>query len=378
MQHRNRSARALAAALLAAALLGPLDAAARGGTHGNAVSTWDASSSTIVLGFQNGFLTPGGGHLRIASYHVNFSSTSGRLSSQFGLQYLNYAEDEDAGSTNGIGGSVIAMLAFPAVGRYENGLPKVSFNLFFGAAPAALINGQINYVTIPLLLGIGLPMSPVRQLSIVPWVEFAPGLNLDTRIKPFEGEIAIDETDPTQVGISQDDVEKILADSVEMELGFAAKLRGGLTFVVHLGDRVDLQVNGFVTRVGTFSDSVVAIFVGGGLVIAWDKPVPAVLPPERRLEHETCSAVETRFRQCPAYDHLLKAAGTPAEPDPGAATSGEPAAPGPEPAPAPAVPAKATAEPPAPAPAPAAPTTAPAEPPAPAPAPAPEPPAPTP
>jgi hypothetical protein len=363
MKLGNRSACAIAFALSAAALLGPLDALARGGTHGTSVSTWDTSASTIVLGFQNAFVTPGGGHLRIASYHVNFSSTSGRLSSQFGLHYLNYAETDKDDSTNGIGGTVLAQFAIPATARYENGLPKVSFNFFFGATPAALINGQINYVTIPLVLGIGLPLSPVKQISIVPWVEFAPSLNLDTKIKPFEGTVDIGTAaDPSQVSITEDDVAKILADSVEMELSFAAKLRGGLTFVVHLGDRVDLQLNGFVTRIGTFSDSKIAIFVGGGLVIAWDKPVPAVLPPERRLENETCGSVETRYKQCPGYNQLLKAASTPQEPSAQAAPTAEPTT-----APAPTTEPVAPAAAPTPAPEPVAPTTQPTPPPAPTP-----------
>jgi len=204
---RIRAAAALAGlAIAAAAILAPAGAAAKGGTHGTAVSTWDASASTVAFAFQNGFLTPHGGHLRIASYHVNFSSTTGRLSSQFGVQYLNYAASEQSGSTNGIGGSVIAQWAVPALGRYDNGLPKVSFNFFFGAAPAALINGQYNYVTIPLVLGLGLPMSPVRHLSIVPWVEFAPSLNLDTKIKKYSGALddyTYDPDDPGQVELTK-------------------------------------------------------------------------------------------------------------------------------------------------------------------------------
>jgi hypothetical protein len=339
------------AAIASAALLMPSFAAAKGGTHGLSVSTWDSSASTIVFGFQNGFLTPGGGHLRDASYHVNFSSTSGKLSSQFGLHYLNYAEESGQTSSNGIGGSVLAMLAIPAMPRYDNGLPTVSFNVFFGASPAALISGQRNYITIPLVLGMGLPWSPVRHISIVPWVEFAPSLNLDTKIKPFDGELAIDTSDPEHVGITENDVEKILSDSVEMELSFAAKMRGGLTFVVHLGNRVDLQLNGVVTRIGTIADNKVAVFVGGGLAIAWDDPVPAVLPPEKRLENESCQAVETRFQQCPAYHRLLDAAQPPeAKPD---ETAPAPATPTPAPAPATPTPAPAPATPtPAPAPTP--------------------------
>jgi hypothetical protein len=196
---------------------------------------------------------------------------------------------------------VLAQWAFPMTDRFENGLPKASFNVFFGAAPAALINGQYNFVTIPLVLGIGIPLSPVKYISIVPWVEFAPSLNLDTRVKPFEGTLTgytVDPENPEQVNLSQDDVEKILTDSVEMELSFAAKLRGGLTFVVHMGDRADLQITGAVTRVGTGDSAKTAIFVGGGLAIAWDRPVPAVLPVERRLENESCEAIGARYDVC--------------------------------------------------------------------------------
>lgn len=328
---------AAALAIVALALSAPREAEAKGGTHATAVSTWDTSASSVVAAFQNGFMTPDGGHLRIASYHVNFSSTSGKLSSQFGLQYLNYAETSDTDSSNGIGGTVLAQWAIPMTDRFENGLPKASFNIFFGAAPAALINGQYNFVTIPLVLGIGIPLSPVKYISIVPWVEFAPSLNLDTRVKPFEGALTgytVDPENPEQVNLSQDDVEKILTDSVEMELSFAAKLRGGLTFVVHMGDRADLQITGAVTRVGTGDSAKTAIFVGGGLAFAWDRPVPAVLPVERRLENESCEAIGARYDVCYGPP---KPEETPA-PDPTAVETGaqspEPAQPEPTPPPA--------------------------------------------
>jgi hypothetical protein len=350
---RNRRALALALALAALALLLPGVAAARGGTHGLAVSTWDSSASSIVFAFQNGFLTPDGGHLRDLSYHVNFSSTSGRLSSQFGLHYLNYAANEDESSANGVGGSVIAMWAIPAGARFENGLPKFSFNAFFGAAPAVLIAGRLNYVTIPLNLGVGLPFSPVRHVSIVPWFELAPSFNLDTRIKAFSGSLtdfAEDPENPDEINLSEDDVNQILTDSVEMEKSFAFKVRGGLTLVFHLGDRVDLQLNAIFTRVGAYrKENPFAVFVGGGLAIAWDRPVPAVLPVERRLENESCEAIGARYDQCfgPSGE---AAAADGAAPAPATAIDGTIIVQPPPPAPAPP-----PAEPESPAPAPAAP-----------------------
>jgi hypothetical protein len=362
---RNRSALTLAAlALAVVAVARPEVAAAKGGTHGVAVSTWDTSASTIVFGFQNGFITPGGGHLRDASYHVNFSSTSGKLSSQFGLHYLNYAPTDKDDSANGVGGSVLAMWAIPAGSRFANGLPKFSFNIFFGASPAVLISGNQNFVTIPLNLGVGLPFSPVKYVSIVPWIELAPSLNLDTKIKEFSGSLAdyVDPANPDQIDLSQDDVSKILADSVEMETTFAFKVRGGLSLVFHLGDRVDLNLNGAVNRVGAMGkDNKTAIFVGGGLVIAWDHPVPAVLPVERRLENESCDAIGARYDQCfgSADGAAASTTETPVDAAPGTTTAidGTIIVP-PAPAPATGTPTEPTAAP-APAPAPATETTAP-------------------
>jgi hypothetical protein len=358
----SRFAFVLAVVVIAmVAVVRPGDVLAKGGTHGIAVSTWDASASSIVFAFQNGFLTNKGGHLRDASYHVNFSSTSGRLSSQFGLHYLNYAQTDADASANGVGGSVVAMWAIPAGARFENGLPKFSFNVFFGASPAVLFSGRKNYVTIPLNLGIGLPFSPVKYVSLVPWVELAPSFNLDTKIKPFSGALAdygVDPDNPDQINLSQDDVNKILTDSVEMERSFAFKARGGLTVAVHLGDRVDLQLNGIVTRVGTMNkDNSFAVFVGGGLAIAWDHPVAAVLPVEKRLENESCEAIGARYDQCfgPPPDGAAQGSTPPADAAaPGATTAVDGTIVPPAPAPATETPAPAPAPTePAPAPAPA-------------------------
>lgn len=296
----------LALGLLAASILSllALDGRALPGTHGASVSTWDLSASTIVFAFRNGFML-NGGHLRIASYNANFSSTSGRISAQFGLHYLNFAPDEDTDSSHGISGTAVGVLALPVSTRYDNGLAKVAFNLYLGGAPAALIGGVKNYMTIPIVAGVGLAWSPLRQLSIIPWGELAPSLNVDTVIKEYSGDLDATDgsgsTDPEQaVTLDQKQVEDVMAQSVETEVSGAFRLRAGLTFAIHLGDRVDLQVAGAVGNVGEKFGGPVAIFVGGGLVIAWDDPVPGVLPVEKRLENISCVDIEARAAQCVA------------------------------------------------------------------------------
>jgi hypothetical protein len=294
------------------------------GTHGISVSNWDLSASSIVFAFRNGFML-NGGHLRIASYNANFSSTSGRISAQFGLHYLNFSPDKDAESSHGISGTAVGVLALPVTKRYDNGLAKVAFNLYLGGAPAALIGGVKNYMTIPVVAGVGLAWSPLRQLSIIPWGELAPSLNVDTVIKEYSGDLGDGGSDPEQsVTLEQAQVEDVVAESVETEVSGAFRVRAGLTFAIHIGDRVDLQVVGAVANVGEKFNGPVAIFVGGGLAIAWDDPVPGVLPVEKRLENISCVDIEARAAQCVADDDEVETPPTDAEPeDPAAGTADE-------------------------------------------------------
>ncbi len=184
---------------LACAALGVLLAAgparALPGTHGPAVSTWDTTQSTVVFAFHNGFLLPQG-YLRMAGYNANFTSTTGRLSAQFGMHYVGYQGSEDGDrAVHGISGTAVALYGIPVAGRHDNGLARAAFSFYFGGAPAALFNDGRSYVTIPLTLGLGLPFSPIRHLSIVPWIELAPSINIDTEFRDVEGVLNQDDLD---------------------------------------------------------------------------------------------------------------------------------------------------------------------------------------
>ncbi|MCP4603834.1 MAG: hypothetical protein GY847_25500 [Proteobacteria bacterium] len=300
-------------AIAVVAFFGVREARALKGTHAIAASTWDTTVSTIVFAYYNGFLLKGkygNGHFRAVNYNANFTSTSGRLSSQFGLNYMNYKAHEQADSAHGLSGSAVAMLGFPLTSRFPNGLPKVALNFYFGAVPSALISGQYNYLTIPFTFGFGVQLSPIKYLSIIPWGELGLSVNLDTVIKPYNEErIDTDEEiDPAQLDLDEYQVEDILAKSVSLDVGFGATGRGGLTIAVHLGNRVDLQINTILSKLGTNESDTekFAVFIGGGLVIAWDDPVPSVLQPEKRLEQEDCESVENRFKSCPGYKNCQK------------------------------------------------------------------------
>jgi len=293
---------------LAALLLRTGEAGAFPGTHGPAVSSWDTTLSTVMFSFHGGFFD--GGHLHIASYSSNFTSTTGRLSAQFGLHYLNYEPDAETGLAHGIGATAMAVYGIPVAARYDNGLPKAAFTFFLGGAPSAILGNHNNYITFAVPLGIGLPLSPSRHFSVVPWFEVAPSFNVDTKTVPYTAtEEQLNEWIDPETGelhLTKRDVSGVLDNAVQTELAFAARLRGGLSLVFHLGDRVDLYLDGTVTHTGREFNGPVLAFVGGALAFAWDDPPPAVLPPEKRLEREQCREIYDRFVECPFYPKLVK------------------------------------------------------------------------
>ncbi len=305
------------------------DSVALPGTHGPAVSTWDTTLSTVMFAFHGGLFD--GGHLHMGSYVSNFTSTTGKLSAQFGLHYLNYQGDPDSDIIHGLGATAMAVYGIPVGDRYDNGLPKAAFTFFLGGAPSALLSNQNNLFTFAIPIGIGLPFSPSKYISLVPWVEVAPSFNVDTKILPFDAtQEEIDGwVDPTtgDMNLTEEQVAEILAGSVKTEMSFAARLRGGLSMVFHLGNKVDLQLNGTVSHIGSEFNGPVSVFFGGGLVFAWDDPPPTVLPPKEEPvpretkgqtpvdpatipepTRETCKEIYDRFTRCPFYPKLIKKA----------------------------------------------------------------------
>jgi hypothetical protein len=345
----------MAAALGATLVAG--HAAATAGTHAPAVSTYDTRASSVVFGYRHGFSSAGS--FNTFSYNANFTSTSGRLSAQFGIHYVNFKQAEADSRAHGVAGSGVAVLEFPVAGRYDDGVPKAAFALHLGGVPTAYISGERNFLTVPFVLGFGLPISPSRYLTFTPWYELAFSANVDTIVRP-EG-VSIDTTDPSVVTIDptthmatlkQEAVQSALAKGVTIDVGVSVPMRFGLEAAFHLGKTADINLYGmFSTLGGAFSGDSVKT-VGAALLFRWDDIVPAVLPKPVVVEHESCEATEQRFRACPSSRFWL----TPEQR--GQAPNAAPA-PAPEPAPAPpaasppppASPPPATSPPPAAAPA---------------------------
>src|SRR6187551_2203622 len=109
MRFRASSCLGLVAAAFSTALAG--HAAATAGTHAPAVSTYDTRASSVVFGYRHGFSDAGS--FNTFSYNANFTSTSGRLSAQFGIHYVNFKEAEADTRAHGVAGSGVAVLEFP-------------------------------------------------------------------------------------------------------------------------------------------------------------------------------------------------------------------------------------------------------------------------
>jgi hypothetical protein len=275
-------------------------AGATAGTHAPAVSTYDTRASSVVFAYRHGFSSAGS--FNTFSYNANFTSTTGRLSAQFGIHYVNFKQtDADAGA-HGIAGSGVAVLEFPT-SRYDNGVPKTAFALHLGGVPTAYISGERNFLTLPFVLGFGFPLSPARMLTFTPWYELAFSANVDTVVKP-EG-VTIDasmvEVDPKtgMASLKPGAVQSALSKGVTIDVGVSVPMRVGLEAAVHLGKSADLNLYGmFSTLGGAFSGEAVKT-VGASLVVRWDDIVPAVLPKSEIETQESCEATERRFRACP-------------------------------------------------------------------------------
>lgn len=341
---------------------------ARPGTHPVVVSTWDARASSVLLQYRHGFLS--GGSLDAINYNANFSSTSGKLSAQFGFHYQNLVE-RDESALHGLTGSGTAVFNIPLTRRFDNGLALVALGLYVGSAPTILISGSRNFLSVPFLFGVGVPVTPVKALSITPWFELSPGVNLDTAINSFEfvPEDLTDFIDPVtgEVNLTEDDVQRVVTDAVELETSVTAGARAGLDLALHVSDSFDISANATISSLGSAFKGTTVTYLGGGFTWRWDHIVPAVLPADRRLLHEDCADIEARYKLCPKRQPI---APTPAPLD-------HPPLPPLPPSPPPASTAPAPALSPAPEPPTPAPTSPPPLTPAPDPAPAPATPSPT-
>ena len=111
-----------------------------------AISTFDTRASSVVLALRPGFLD--GGHLHTASYNANFSATTGNLSAQFGLHYLNLREREGEPVLHGAAGSAVALFSLPTGERFDNGIPGSAVAFYLGSLPTAFFGGPRNHMTI--------------------------------------------------------------------------------------------------------------------------------------------------------------------------------------------------------------------------------------
>jgi hypothetical protein len=359
------AARLVCSALFGSGVLFTGQVRAEPGTHAPAISTWDTRASTLEFGYRQGFLS--GGHFDILSYNANFSATTGNLSSQFGVHYLNVRPAENVKVLHGLSATAIALFSIPVSDRYQNGVPKGAVGIYFGVAPSALVNGRASYVSIPFLLGVGAPWSPSKGVTIAPWVEVSPGVNVDTKIRNTTLDASDITGTPTgnSVTLTDAQINHILDKTVDFHASVTASMRAGLDLEFKLSDSVAFDVSGMLGTLGTAFQGTLVSWVGAGLVFRWDAVVPAVLPADQRLLREDCASIEQRYNACQAAHYAT-------EPRPPVLYSQQPAviAPAPRPPQTPSVTAPPPASPVQPYPAPPSPPPAVPAPPPPAPDPA--------
>lgn len=260
----------------------------------------------MVVAYRHG--SSSGGPINAFSYNANFTNTTGRLSAQFGLHYVNFSPKINNETAHGVGASGVALFVFPVAGRWLDGVPKAALSFYVGSVPTIYISGERNYLTVPLTLGLGVLLSPHRVITFTPWFEMAPSANLDTIFKPAN--ITSDCTsNPSNcvtinpdgsVSLREGAIEAAVKNGVTIDTSFSVPMRAGLDTSLHLGETADLNLYASLGSLGGGFGGATMGFLGGGLTFRWDDIVPAVLPVERRLEHEDCDAIESRFRSCPS------------------------------------------------------------------------------
>lgn len=280
MRSRAKAWLGLGVALATCALGRP--AAATAGTHAPAVSTYDSRASSVVFAYRHGFSQAGS--FNTFSYNANFTSTTGRLSAQFGLHYVNFRQAGAESRAHGMGGSGVAVLVLPVTSRYDDGVPKAAFAMHFGGVPTAYISGERNFLTLPLVLGFGFPLSPARFLTFTPWYELALSANLDTIVRP-EG-VTIDvnavKIENGKATLPRSAVQDALSKGVTIDVGVSVPMRAGLEAALHLGKTVDLNLYGMFSTLGAVFTGTSVKTVGASLVVRWDDIVPTVLPKEQQ------------------------------------------------------------------------------------------------
>ncbi len=285
-------------------LISPNVAFATPGTHPALMSTSDTRGSSVILAYRQavGPLTG-----RFLSYNANFSSTGGILSAQFGAHVLQLQESRDTNTLYGAAATGAAVWSIPVTQRFDNGVPKVGLIVYAGGAPTAAVSGKRNFLNVPIGIGLGSALSPASWITITPWFEAAPGLDLDTTIvepdlsqyAPSNADLQDLLNDREAVILSEEELNQIISDSVKVDVAFEMAMRAGLDVTLRMSESWSFNVNSYLTTLGSTFGGQTFVYAGAGLVFHWDDIVPAVLPASRRLEKESCEAIEARFRMCP-------------------------------------------------------------------------------
>ncbi len=302
----------------------PRQAFATPGAHPPLMSTSDTRGSTVILAYRQAFGPLTG---RVFSYNANFSSTGGILSAQFGAHVLQLQETADTGTLIGAAATGAAIWSIPLTQRFDNGVPKAALMVYAGGAPNAAVSGKRNFLNVPIGIGLGTALSPASWITFTPWFEAAPGLDLDTtivepdlsRFAPNNGDIQELINGQEAVLLSEEDIKQVISDSVKVDLAFEMAMRAGLDITLRMSESWSFNVNSYLTSLGATFGGQKFVFAGAGLMFHWDDIVPAVLPPSRRLERESCEDIEARFRMCPAGKVLSAPPPPPAEQCPAAA-----------------------------------------------------------
>jgi hypothetical protein len=269
------------------------------------MSTSDTRASSVILAYRQSLGSLTG---RVFSYNANFTSTGGILSAQFGAHVLQLQESSDANTLFGAAATGAAIWSIPLTRRFDNGVPQAALILYAGGAPNAAVSGKRNFLNVPIGIGVGTALSPAPWISFTPWFEAAPGLDLDTTIvepdlsqyAPNNGDIQELINGQEAVLFSEDDIKQVIADSIKVDLAFEMAMRAGLDITLRMSESWSFNLNSYLTSLGASFGGQKFVFAGAGLMFHWDDIVPAVLPPSRRLERESCEDIESRFRMCPA------------------------------------------------------------------------------
>lgn len=297
-------------------MFAPGIAIATPGAHPVLMSTSDTRASSVVLAYRQSL---GGLTGRVFSYNANFSSTGGILSAQFGAHVLQVQEFRDTNTLIGAAATGAAVWNISLMDRFDNGVPKVGLILYAGGAPTAAVSGKRNFLNVPIGIGVGSAVSPASWISITPWFEAAPGLDLDTtivepdlsRYEPTNSEIQQLIEGQDAVLLSEEDIRQVISDSVKVDVAFEMAMRAGLDVTLRMSESWSFNANTYLTSLGSTFGGQTFVYGGAGLMFHWDDIVPAVLPASRRLAKESCEDIEARFRACPAGRILSEPAPTP-------------------------------------------------------------------